>query len=274
MIKYKLFENLQKAKKILNDNNIDEKDPNFVNLKDMLSKNTGYLGQFTKWFFVDNTPIDQLEDIYKALKTIDIDKPIDDFEKPEELFDYIQNFEINQKVQQVIKSIPVRVREKLVTDDFINLITLNIEYAPKIKNMLSKKMVKFKTPEDLYQDTMWLIENLKGPFNLESIKQKIKEEGANITILSESDDSIVLRVNDYETSCKLGTKSWCISTSKSFWDKYVNPFSAQFFIFDFTKPISSREHAIGVTTSWEGKILNAHWANDDTVEDLSIINNF
>ena len=37
--------------------------------------------------------------MYKELKNIRIDKPIESFEKAEDLYDYIQSFEINRKTK-------------------------------------------------------------------------------------------------------------------------------------------------------------------------------
>ena len=133
MIEYKLFENLQKARKILSDNQIPETDSNFVKLKQMLYQNTGYIGQFTKWLIIDKTDFNQLEEIFKELEKINIDKPIDQFEKAEDLYDYIQTFEINRKTNQVINSIPSKARE-LVSPKLKQLISLNIDVAASIKD--------------------------------------------------------------------------------------------------------------------------------------------
>jgi len=267
MLKYKLFENLQKAKKILSDRRINEKDPEFLKLRDMLSRNMGYIGQFTKWMFIDRTPFEELETVFKELKNVNIDKPIEEFDKAEDLFDYIQNFEINKKINQVINAIPSRTRE-LADEKLRKLIELNIDVAPLIKDFYSKKGGRFKNSNDMYNDTKGLIENVKGGFNLETIKKKM--EGLNVDIVLESEEMLIVQVNDYNASCKIGSKSWCISTSSSYWNSYVNEFTTQYFIYDFTKPISDKRHMIGVTVSPSGKFHAAHFADDSAVRDYSI----
>lgn len=267
IVEYKLFENLQKAKKILADHRIPENNPQFLKLKELLSRNTGYIGQFTKWLFVDRTDFNQLEEIYKELKNINIDKPIESFEKAEDLYDYIQSFEINRKTNQVINSIPSRTRE-FVDDKLKNLISLNIDVASSIKDFYSKKGGRFKNAKDLYNDTKGLIENLKGDFNADTIKNKLK--GLNAEVVFESPEVLVVAVYDYKASCALGSKSWCISTLNSYWNTYVNEFTTQYFIYDFTKPVSDKRHMIGVTVSPSGSYHAAHYADDSRVTDYSI----
>ena len=128
MQNYKLFENLQKARKILADLKIDETNPKFVALKNLLKQNPGYLGTFTKWLLEDHESMEKIEEVYKELLKINIDKPIESFVKLEDLYDYTKSYEINKKVNQVINSLPSRTRE-FANEELENLISLNIEYA-------------------------------------------------------------------------------------------------------------------------------------------------
>lgn len=291
MIEFKLFENLQKAKKLLTDNNIPQDNEQFVKLRELLSANPGYIGQFTKWLFgIDDpakpvegevvaprprrghrssTPFAELEEIYKALKAIRIDKPIESFEKAEDLYDYIQTFEINTKTNQVINAIPSKARE-LVTDKLKELISLNSDVANQLKSFYSKKGGRFKTSKSLYDDTYQLIENLKGEFNADAIKKKLK--GLNVEVVYETPELMIVAVFDFAASCKIGSKSWCISTSQSYWNNYVNEFTTQYFIYDFTKSVSDKTHLIGATISPSGSFHAAHFADDSAVRDYSIFN--
>jgi hypothetical protein len=284
--KYKLFENIQKAKKILSDLHISENDKKFLELKELLKSNLGYLGSFTKWLFKDHENFNRIDDVYKKLLTINnLDKPITDFEKLEDLYDYLQTFEIDKKANQVIKALPSKSREN-VDQRLIDLIKLNIEYAESIRSLYNKKggrfnsehsssnftekPKEFKTYSDwLYNETETLIKNLRGGFNSEAIKKKLK--GLNVEIIVDTPDLLMVRVNDYDASCKIGSQHWCISTSKSMWDHYVNDFTNQYFVFDFTKDISDKRHLIGTTISPGGKITSGHWADDSQITDLSYL---
>ncbi len=271
---YKLFENLAKARKVLDEIRTDENNPKFIELKKLLSKNPGYLGSFTKWYLQDNESMSKIEEVYKLLLNINIDKPIDTFDKLEDLYDYIQSFEINRKVKQVINSLPSGTRNmisdnKKLFDELKNTISLNIDYAKLIKDFYSKKGGRYKEPVSLVKDTKDFITNLKGEFNSETIKKKL--EGLNVEIVVDTPEILMIKVNDYSASCKIGSKHWCISTSQSYWNSYVNEFTNQYFVFDFTKDVSDKRHIIGTTISPSGKITSAHFADDSRVSDLNYI---
>lgn len=267
---YKLFENVEKAKKVLSELKLNDNNPKFLELKNLLKKNPGYLGQFTKWYLKDGESIEKIEEVFRKLKNVGIDKPIDEFNKLEDLYDFIQSYEINRKVNQVINQLPSESR-KNANDKLKNLISLNIEYASFIKKFYKDKGGRYKTPETLFNDTKDYIENLKGDFNLPSMLKKI--EGENVDVIVATPDILMVRVNDYETSCNIGSKHWCISTSESYWKSYVNEATVQFFIWDFTKDRSDKRHMIGATISpgynGLGKITSAHWSDDTRVENLS-----
>lgn len=264
LISYKLFENLQQAKKLLKDLHIEETNPDFLKLKELLKNNTGYMGKFTEWMFKYRETYEQLEEIFNALKTIRLDKPITDFKKSEDLFDYIQSKSIDTKLNQVLKALPSKARE-LVNDELKNLISLNIEHADLLIDFYSKKGGKYsKLGQDaLIKDTRSFLENAMGEFNLETIKKSL--EGLNVEIIDESPLCLMVRVGDYDTSCKIGSKHWCIATSKHMWDNYVDCTTKQYFIWDFTKKISDKEHMIGATIGLGNKIKSAHWSDDSRV---------
>lgn len=287
---YKLFENLQKAKKILRELNIPEDNEKYQQLKQLLNKNIGYMGTFTKWLFKDNESFENIKDVYNKLTNIKIDRQIDTFDKLEDLYDYIQNYEIIKKTNQVIKSLPSRTRN-LVGDKLKTLISLNIDHADKLKDFYSKKGGRYKTPESLLNDTKDFLKNLEGDFNLESILNKmkeldlkviyeddynskpeleeaIKEENPDVVVVHQSPEVLMAKVMSYDASCKLGTKHWCITTSKSMFDSYVNEFTVQYFIWDFTKDKSDKKHMIGATVGPNDEITNAHWSDDSSISNI------
>jgi len=194
--KYRLFENIEKAKKILKEKDISLSDSDFIKLKELLKNNTGYLGQFTKWMFIDGEKFSKIEEIFNMLLNSTINKDINSFDKLEDLYDYIQSYNINKKVNQVINSLPSETRKIVVDYDLKNLISMNIEYADLIKDFYSKKGGKYKYKNTLYDDTKQLIENIKGKFNLETIKEKLTHT-SNTKIVYESEDLLIVKVYDY-----------------------------------------------------------------------------
>jgi len=260
---YKLFENLQKSKKILKDLNIPETNETYLKLREMLKNNNGYLGKFTKWLFIDHESFEQLEEMYKDLLKFQLDKPIDSFDKLENLYDYIQSKTIGSKTNQVINALPSRTRQ-LVNKELTDLISLNVDSADLIRDFYSKKGGRFKTINDLLKETKTLIENSKGDYNLDSIKKSL--DGLNVNIVYETPELLIVTVGDYESSCKIGSRHWCIATSKNMWDNYVDGTTKQYFIWDFTKSISDKKHMIGATIGLNNKVKTAHWADDTRVD--------
>ena len=261
---YKIFENLQYAKKVLKDLHIEETNPEFIKLKELLKNNMGYMGKFTEWMFKDRESYQQLEEIFNALETIRLEKPITDFKKAEDLFDHIQSKGIDTKLNQVLKALPSKAREQ-VNQELKDLISLNIEHADLLIDFYSKKGGKYSKlgQSALIRDTRTFLENAMGEFNLETIKKSL--EGLNVQIAYESPTCLMVSVGDYKTSCKIGSKHWCIATSQHMWDNYVDGTTKQYFVWDFTKNISDKEHMIGATIGLGNRIKNAHWSDDSRV---------
>ena len=72
--RFKIFENVQQSKSLLNKLNIDDNDVRYFELKKLLGKNLGYLGKFTEWLFKDETDINFLKTLYNELDNIKLDK--------------------------------------------------------------------------------------------------------------------------------------------------------------------------------------------------------
>lgn len=109
-------ENLQKALKILRDNKVSEDNKNFLKLREILRRNTGYLGKFTEWMIVQKKSIESLEELYKKIKEARIKKSIDSFKTPEEVIDYLIREDSSIAVNQIITSIPSKTRNYLKSD--------------------------------------------------------------------------------------------------------------------------------------------------------------
>ena len=135
---HELFENLEKAKKMMADLKLPLTDPKFLQLKELLKNNLGYMGPFTKWYIEDREDWVKIDDTFKLLKNIKIDRPIESFKKLEDLYDYIQQFEINKKVNQIISALPSYSQEN-VSEGLRNLLKLNIEWEDHIKNFYHNK---------------------------------------------------------------------------------------------------------------------------------------
>ena len=149
-------------------------------------------------------------------------------------------------------------------DKLENLIEMNTEFVENIRDHYNNKARKYESFKQLYDSTLKAFETWKG-WNVKAVLKKLK--GENVDITYKSPKLLLVRINDYETSKKVGSIDWCIVTSKQWWDSYVNEFTSQYFFWDFTKDLDDKKHMIGATIGPGGKVSNAYWANDDAVKD-------
>ena len=254
-----------KSKKVLKSLDTPLDDPNYIELKNMLGKHQGYLGKFTEWLFKDNIPMGQLQSVYNEIQSVGLDKPIEQFKTPEEVYDYLTEYKISRSVNQILKSLPSRTR-RIVNDNLRNLIKLNIQYKESIQDFYSKKGGRYKNINDLYKDTENLINNLSGGWGIDSIKYQEDE------LVYKDNHTLILWIKYYDRSCELGSQHWCISTDKSMWDDYTDDFNKQYFIYDFTKKQSDKKSMIGVTIGTNGTISDCHY-RDDTPGDKKEVKN-
>jgi len=252
--RYEIFENVRQAKKFLDENDIDHDNKNYLELKNILSSNLGYLGKFTEWLFQDNS-LNFLEDIYKMIKNTSLDKDINSFETAENLYDYLTDKKFNTKINQTINSLPSRTR-RLVNQSLKDLIKNNIDNVDSIKDFYSKKGGRYKNITDLIKDTKSLITNLQGEWNPDSIKYEDKE------LIYKDSNTLILWIGNYTRSCDLGSKHWCISTSENMFEDYTKGFKKQYFIYDFTKDISDKKSMIGATIGVNGSPTDIHYKDD------------
>ena len=260
--RFKIFENVQQSKSLLNNLDIDINDSRYLELKKLLGKNLGYLGKFTEWLFKDEIDINFLKTLYIELSKIKLDKDINQFKTSEDLYDYLTTFKINAKTNQVINSLPSRAR-RLVNQELKDLISLNSKYIDNLKDFYSKKGGRYKDIQTLIKDTKSLINNLSGGWNVDSIKYKDSE------VVYKDNHTLILHIDNYKRSCDLGSQHWCISTDKFQWEEYTGDFKKQYFIYDFTKEISDKRSMIGVTINTDGKISAAHYRDDTELKNYN-----
>jgi len=93
-------------------------------------------------------------------------------------------------------------------------------------------------------------------------------EGINTEIVFENDDTVLLKVFDFETVKKLGvTTNWCIGKNKSYWNQYLGSDNAvQYMVFDFSRNEDDKMSIIGITSIKNRGITSAHnFVNEDII---------
>lgn len=269
---WKLNENLSAARKILKDNSIPETDEIFVNLKNNLKNNLGFLGWFTKMIFINKVAISDINQVIELIKNdkyvIDnLPKNLIKYIKWEDLLDDIIAVNYNRNVKKIINELPSHLKSKInvnnLSADDKNLFTSL--YKREDKNNFLSKVSRYRTYKE-FEDALNLFLTL-GDKNYNDTLLAVQKAGSRILHSDKSNNIIICEVN-YPQIRELGADtSWCIVPSESTFKEYVEGIYKQYIIFltDLTTIYSK----IGVTAAF--KVKNAHLKNDRYIssDDLS-----
>ena len=274
---------MQKAKAILRKRKLDQNYPPFAEIKEMLLQDNriNYIGQFTKWLIEDREDPKMILEVYELLKksNVKVDRPVDSFEKMENFFDYLQNADISNEVKHVIDLFPGDLRKHAREDkEILNILQAALDHKSLIEKWMKKvskyKLVGGRDRLGYGQFKKDLIDQVKiwKNFNPDMVKKSFK--GLNVDIMADEPDFLIAKINDYPASQKVGSKSWCITTSKGHWDSYADAFHNQYFIWDFSKSLSDPLHLIGVTIGPNGNVRAAHDNQDAAIRDYEYLRKF
>lgn len=173
---------------------------------------------------------------------------------------------IQHKVNQTIKNISSSKNISLFNEESFNLIKsiINEKISTKtLENYIGKKIAKFKSSEELNSSLEQFL-NL-FTFGYEGILNKANE--LNIKIVNSKNNILILEINNFEDSKIFGSPSWCISTSKHYFESYTSDENKQYFVFDFNKEITSNYSMIGITLDKNGKFNTAHLKDDEYIDE-------
>lgn len=132
----------------------------------------------------------------------------------------------------------------------------------KLQDTIGKKIAAFTSSESFNEALSSYLDSI-NQFDINTIKDKASLCGADVVI--EDDNTLIVRVNNFEQSKIMGTPSWCISRDKSYFKSYTEDNSNQYFIFDFSKQSRDNESMIGLTLTQKGYHSASHLKNDDTL---------
>lgn len=173
----------------------------------------------------------------------------------------ILNYKVTKLANSIISQKYKHLYDKKSEIYFKEIYDLKIS-EEMLQNMIGRKMASFKTPKDL-NSALGLFINSMNNFDIETIKQKASNFNTKLCI--ETENSLVIRINDFEASKNLGSSSWCISRNQSYFDSYSDERRYQYFYFDFTKNSKSNLSMIGFTIEKDGDMHTAHIKNDDYI---------
>jgi hypothetical protein len=134
--------------------------------------------------------------------------------------------------------------------------------AEKLQKNIGSKIAAIKTQEDFTFVVKKLYDSLSG-FNYEAKKTLAEDLGAREVV--NDNGVLVLEIENYEQSRKLGSSSWCIVRDAVYFDEYVRNGSRQFFIYDFSKKEIDNDSLIGITLDKDGYNLFQHFKDDTSI---------
>lgn len=194
-----------------------------------------------------------------------------DFEK---LRDRLYEVDIKQKHNQIIKRL--KSKQNLINKE-TKLITLemakegiSIEF---ISEAIANKISSIPNSNKLNELLQEQLDFVRGDWNSKVIKEKASKY--NTTIISEEGNKLVLAINDFEASSKIGTNNWCLVRNKSDYDYYVSPdegYKRVCFVFDFNKTPENKNSLNAVLLKVDGSIYETYNKSDDLISNKNVIN--
>lgn len=129
---------------------------------------------------------------------------------------------------------------------------------------IGKKIAAYKTPEQFNEGLASFLKSFNG-FDMQSLT--LKAENTGVRMISDSDNKLIVEIENYEQSEKLGSSSWCIVRDESYFNSYTGDGNKQYFLYDFSYDSSDNESMIGFTIDRNGEHYAAHYKNDDEVNE-------
>lgn len=131
----------------------------------------------------------------------------------------------------------------------------------RLQSFVGKKIASFTRPEQFNESLQQLLNQINN-FDIDSIKEKAESYGALVVL--EDENTLVLKIEEYNQSKNLGSPSWCIVRNSSYFEDYLSK-GHQYFIYDFKKSSKDDLSMIGITLLENGEYYTAHIKNDDSI---------
>lgn len=178
--------------------------------------------------------------------------------------DKINAIILKHKTEQFINSILSSKYEYLMSDEVkeqFKILFENNVSKNSLQEFIGKKLASIKTSDDFLIYVKKVVDHFTS-FNRESLFSKL--DNFNIKPVYDNENIVVFPVNTFDESRILGSVSWCISRSNSYFDEYTENDSKQYFLYNFNKKEENKESMIGFTVLNTGEFRVSHLKNDDS----------
>lgn len=277
-------ENIQQARKVLKERNslpgydeiIDEDHDTFKELKKIVGENTGYLGMFTRLFYLKKYRVSELENLFQFLKDNkrflkDLPKEIISYTNIEEIYDdflKVKEWAIYKK--EFVSRLSSSLKENAKKDEDLKntIIYLTDEEKEDVYKNFLPKTARYRDYKEFRTDILNFIHN---NVNIDDLIKSIEEtKGAYIEY--NKDRVVVASIFIRTASCKIGSSSWCISgNSGAYWNQYagLETGNKQYFIWNLNLAPSNVNSKIGVTVKPNGSVHTVHAKDDSFVHNFN-----
>jgi hypothetical protein len=268
-----LKENIEKARKILAYRELDENDPSFIKIKEMLVDYTGFLGLFAFLFYRKKVTLPQLSELLETLIANrrllkNLPKEVVNYEKLEELYDDISSareWVIYNK--EFVSRLTAPLKKEARKDKVLKNAYVHLPGSDK-KDLLFnfvKKVARYKQDYSKFKNDCLYYINRNGQDILEVENDINKTKGAYLVY--NKGNVLIAEIYTKEASCALGSKSWCISDGSSNWEEYMGleKRNKQYFIWNFNIPSYDIESQVGSTIKSGGSVRTSHLKDDSSV---------
>lgn len=184
----------------------------------------------------------------------------------EKVDDEISKIVHDHKVKQFINSIASNKYDHLYNEQTYKIASQLYDLKlpdNSLQEYVGKKIAAFKTPEQFNEALSAFLESLNS-FEMRATLSKAEKFG--VQVISETDNKVILRIDDFETSKTMGSSSWCISRDESYFKSYANG-REQYFLFDFSKDNTDNRSMIGITLDKNGDYSAGHYKDDEECEE-------
>lgn len=185
--------------------------------------------------------------------------------------DSLNEVVLEHKLNQYVNSILSNKYQHLLTPEARDMLKIIYEAGvnkQSLQNYVGKKIAALKTPEEFLEYVTKVKDHFSG-FTHNALSSKL--EGNGIKPCYDKDGVVIFHVENFATSKKLGSPSWCISRTSNYFEDYTENGARQYFMYDFNEKETSNTSMIGFTIKKDGSVLASHLKNDD---DFTFLTNY
>ena len=276
-----------------------ERDPEFLKLRELLSDNIGYLYNFTYMYYVEMTPLEEIQRLYNKIleyrdlmdklpKKFDanfIDTNANNTEKLEDGLDFLENY---RKVKKIVDRLPnylkreYRNATETIKNNFDEVASAFYELGKDDDGNVSEEkrdalwetffggIRRYRTLNDFIRAAQ---NYLKASANSDTVAfyKKINDCNdkfgiAGADIVFDEAGILIIEVKSFAANQLLNSHTrHCIASYSGHWNSYLGERNKQYYIYNFNIPQYDNKSVIGITIQPGQRINAAHDKSDGNV---------